>query len=510
MQSPRVGAVFRGRYLLEGLLGRGGMGSVWKARDRQLGRDVALKFMAGRLEGSRIARKRFDREAKLTAKLRSRHVVRVLDHGVEGSTPFIAMELLEGEDLAARIQRKGPLPLDEATRLVSDICRGLRRAHEAGLVHRDLKPANVFVTRDETGTEVVKILDFGVVKTISATFEASVATESGAIVGSVHYASPEQAEGQRDLDARSDVWSVAALAFRLITGQLPFGGEALGAVVMAICSRPVPRVSDVAPHLPRALDAVFLRAFERDRDRRFQTALEFADAFLEATGVAEVAPLSRPLGRTSHLDTFEDAPTRMADAQSTRVVDLTAAASATRDVADAPPPPPALASEADATRRMDVPAGLSATADPVATSSPAGGTLRPTASRRTVLLVAASIAAVLAIAIMTAGIGDEPRPRAVDHGQDDGADQARADGADRAAAVAAPPASVEAAGDRTVDPPPTTAVDEAAPAISASAAAEPSAADGTARPPRRSSPSRCKDAKGRVVPCGAMYSPERP
>ncbi len=542
MQSPKVGAVFRGRYVLEDCLGRGGMGSVWRARDRSLGRPVALKFMHGRLESSRIARKRFEREAQLTAKLQSRHVVRVLDHGIDESTPYIVMELLTGEDLSERLQRKGPLDLEEATRIIGEVCRGLRRAHEAGLVHRDLKPANVFCSTDEHGQEVVKILDFGVVKTMASTFEASVATETGAIVGSVQYASPEQAQGERDLDARSDVWSVAALAFRLITGKLPFPGDALGAVVLAICSRPLPLVSNAASHLPRDLDAVFLRAFDRDKDRRFQTALDFADAFFAAAlGIPpeDAAPRSvavpslfaettpAPVG--GHLDAFDESGTRVTTPGSTRIVDLTA--EALRSVRIEEPGPPAL--EEGPTQRTEVPAAALAPAltrvmdppPPVLAPEPAsrrtlaietelattGGAVdagpRSIAPlhrdpRRIALIAAAAAAAVLTTVLLASLVVSEPADeRSLAHEGSPPSEARTGAATSSAPAVAAPGPTAQPEGDG--------AVGASAPSASSASAATPAASSGAPRAPRKPAP-RCKDKQGRYVPCDPMYTPLLP
>ncbi len=414
MQRLTSGQVFRGRYVLEVMLGRGGMGSVWRARDRSLGRDVTLKFMAARLEGSAIARKRFEREAHATARLQSRHVVRVHDHGVEEATPFIVMELLEGEDLAARILRVGRLPVEDATRVVLEVCRGLRAAHEAGLVHRDLKPANIFLARQADGTEIAKILDFGVVKATASTFEASVVTESGAIVGSVQYASPEQAEGHRDLDARSDLWSVTAVAFRMLTGRLPFPGEALGAVVLAICSRPLPRATEVAPELPPALDSFFARGFERDRAARFQSAMELADALATAAGGVDL----RSVEPSREGDGDPAAVTRIVDlaGDATRLMMIGGVAAAARNAAqvDVAGSTEEVAEEEYApTRLIEPPSELGTTTGVSAVASTAVGRVRAAAPPWLPLVGLVALAAAIAAGVggwIAGGGGRAPLP----------------------------------------------------------------------------------------------------
>lgn len=272
--SPARGTVIAGKYLLEGVLGRGGMGNVWAAHHLQLEALVAVKLIHAAYARDPEARARFEREARAAARLRSQHVVQVHDHGIDGDSPFMVMELLEGEDLHARLRDKGRLSLPAASAILTQMAKGLSCAHGAGVVHRDLKPANIFLARVD-GEEVVKILDFGVAKSTSE----SACTTVGALVGSPEYMSPEQASGSSDVGPRSDLWSLAAILFRAVTGAKPFGGTALGEVITKICRAPIPRVSDVAPDLPRELDAFFARAFDRNPNGRFGSAREMAAAF---------------------------------------------------------------------------------------------------------------------------------------------------------------------------------------------------------------------------------------
>jgi eukaryotic-like serine/threonine-protein kinase len=270
------GLVIGGKYRLERPLASGGMGSLWVARHTQLGALVAMKFMEATSTTSPIARARFEREARSAASLRSPHVVTVQDYGLDGDAPFIVMELLQGEDLRKRLNREKRVPLEALSRILAQTARGLRVAHDAKLVHRDLKPANVFLARiDEE--EVVKLLDFGIAKELTPAVGET--TKTGELMGSPHYMSPEQVRALKDIDHRSDLWSLSVIVFRAATGRLPFNGEVIGEVIGQILADPVPRATVVAPDLPPALDAFFDRGFSRDREQRFQSAREMAEAF---------------------------------------------------------------------------------------------------------------------------------------------------------------------------------------------------------------------------------------
>ncbi len=299
MPPIHEGKIVAGKYRLERTLARGGMGSVWMARHLQLDMLVAIKFMDATAMDSSEARARFEREAKAAAQLQSPHVVHVHDYGMVGPTPYIVMELLQGEDLGARLRREKRLSIMEVSRILTQVGRALKKAHEAGLIHRDLKPANIFIARTDDDEEVVKVLDFGVVKRYG--HAATETTQTGIVVGSVHYMSPEQARGSRDLDIRSDVWSLGVLAFRAIVGQHPFPGEQVGDVIVKVCSDPIPKPSDLAPDLGAEVDAFFARALARNPLDRFQSARDFANelallagtAPMMATGIWPLAPAAR-------------------------------------------------------------------------------------------------------------------------------------------------------------------------------------------------------------------------
>ncbi|WP_437982259.1 protein kinase domain-containing protein [Sorangium sp. So ce117] len=279
MLSLEAGSVVGGKYRLERPLAGGAMGFLWVARHLQLDVEVALKFMMPQHADSPVARARFEREAKASAQLRTPNVVHVYDYGLEGDTPYLAMELLEGEDLAAYLARHGRLEPEELVGIVSQVSKALRRAHEVGLIHRDLKPANIFLARQ--GEEVVKILDFGVAKTIGTGLAAD-ATKTGTLIGSPHYMSPEQVRRSKTIDFRSDLWSLGVIIFQCLTGQLPFPGEELGDVLVEICTGDIPVASQLAPALWPELDRFLERALKREPAERFQSASELARAFAAA------------------------------------------------------------------------------------------------------------------------------------------------------------------------------------------------------------------------------------
>src|SRR5262245_53017539 len=190
------------------------MGSVWEGVHTTLNTRVAVKFIDAQHAGSTEARNRFENEARAAAKLRSKHVVEVYDHGVtEDGRPFIVMEFLQGEPLDKRLDRVGRMPAKETARIILQVCRALAKAHGAGIVHRDMKPENVFlVWDDEDGADVAKVVDFGIAKFTDKQMGPSSATRTGSVLGTPYYMSPEQARGLRSVDYRSDLWSVAVIA----------------------------------------------------------------------------------------------------------------------------------------------------------------------------------------------------------------------------------------------------------------------------------------------------------
>jgi serine/threonine-protein kinase len=275
------GAVIGGKYRLMRPLGSGSMGSIWAAWQAGIERAVAIKVMSPELLASPLARTRFEREMAATGRLRTPHVVQLYDHGLEGDAPYLVMELLEGEDLGERLKRTGRLPLDEAARIGAQIAAALRSAHEAGIVHRDLKPANVFLAKQD-GAEIVKVIDFGIARFMNqGDGPGGASTRTGNAVGSPHYMSPEQAQGLKTVDHRSDLWSFGVILFRAVTGQLPFPGKDILAVIQRLWSEEAPAPSTVAADLGPSVDRFFARALARDPNARFQSADELSLAFAE-------------------------------------------------------------------------------------------------------------------------------------------------------------------------------------------------------------------------------------
>jgi len=280
MRRPlRERVVIAGKYRLDRELARGGMGSVWVARHLQLDVPVAIKFMEIAVPSPTEALKRFKREAQSAAQIRSPHVVQILDHGVDRDVPYIVMELLEGEHLGDRLRRVRRLSLAASADIAVQVAKALRRAHEAGIIHRDLKPANIFLARIDED-EIVKVLDFGIAKAARGDGPDDV-TKTGVVMGSPNYMSPEQARGIKTVDHRSDLWSLGVILFRAITGEMAFKGESDVDVILKICADPIPLPSEVAPDLPRELDAFFERALARDPAKRFQSAREMAAALVD-------------------------------------------------------------------------------------------------------------------------------------------------------------------------------------------------------------------------------------
>jgi serine/threonine protein kinase len=265
------------------------MGAVWEGTHTSLGTRVAVKFIDAEYAESPEARSRFENEARAAAKLRSKHVVEVYDHGVsDDARPFIVMEYLHGEPLDKRLDRVGRLPAKETALIILQVCRALTRAHAAGVVHRDLKPENVFlVWDDEESADVAKVVDFGIAKFTDASLGASSSsTRTGSVLGTPHYMSPEQARGLRNVDYRSDLWSVAVIAYRCIVGALPFDGEAVGDLLVKLCTAPIPVPSQLVPGIPPGFDAWLSKALNREPAERFASAAQLADSLAAVCGLS--------------------------------------------------------------------------------------------------------------------------------------------------------------------------------------------------------------------------------
>ncbi|MBL8942578.1 MAG: protein kinase [Myxococcales bacterium] len=286
-----------GRYRLLHCIGRGGMGAVWAAEHVGLGTTVAVKLIHPSHATDERARDRFGREARAAASLRSPHVVQIFDHGVHDGTPYIAMELLDGQSLGQRLAERGRMTPDEVLGIIVQVCRAAALAHGAGVIHRDLKPDNVFLVAGESvaaesivgesislpqgeggGGEtagLVKVLDFGIAKQLAET-AIGPSTGIGRVLGTPYYMSPEQLVDAGTADHRADLWSIAVIAYECLVGRRPFEGHSLPELAVAVLTTSPPIPSHHAD-VPAGFDAWFARATARDPDARFPTAQALAD-----------------------------------------------------------------------------------------------------------------------------------------------------------------------------------------------------------------------------------------
>jgi len=264
-----------GPYRIMGVLGEGGMGAVYRARDTRLGRDVAVKVLTAVTLSDKERLLRFEQEARATGMLNHPNLLTIFDVGHAGPTPFLVSELLEGETLRDRLER-GAIPPRKTVEIASQIAAGLAAAHEKGVVHRDLKPENIFLTREGR----VKILDFGIAKLSPTrgadgpTFQMA-ATEPGMVLGTVGYMSPEQVRGE-PVDQRSDIFSLGAILYEMLTGARAFKRASSIETLSAILKEDPPDIMESHPNVPQPLEKLVQRCLDKDRDHRFQTARDLA------------------------------------------------------------------------------------------------------------------------------------------------------------------------------------------------------------------------------------------
>lgn len=251
------------------------MGSVWLAQDLSLKAEVAIKLIDPEQAESPESLARFQREAQAAAAIRSTHVVQTLDYGIDGSRAYIAMELLKGESLGARLDRLDRLSPRDTAHILGQVARALAIAHKQGIVHRDLKPDNIFIAREEED-EVTKVLDFGIARKTTMDQSDGVKTRTGALLGTPFYMSPEQATGQ-DVDHLTDVWAFGVIAFECLTGERAFTGESLGRLFHLVCIAEPP-IPSQRGSVPLGFDEWFACATARDKARRYQSIRQAADA----------------------------------------------------------------------------------------------------------------------------------------------------------------------------------------------------------------------------------------
>lgn len=393
-QILTIGGDFAG-YEIEALLGRGGMGEVYKAEHPRLGNKVALKLLAPELAEEGLFRERFVRESRLAASLNHPNVIPIFDAGEEQGLLYIAMRYVEGPDLKGRIERDGPLSLERALSIIGQVGSALDCGHARALIHRDVKPGNILLEGGTNGADPHAYLsDFGVAK---HTLSRSGLTSTGQLVGTIDYIAPEQIEG-KPLDGRADVYSLACVFFETLTGVPPFDRDSNVAMMYAHLLEPPPSLSERRPDVPQALDDVIAKALAKDPAERYQTCESLMTALREgsslpamaaptvAAGAAPVAPAAPPTVRAAAAPTEAAAP----PARGASPAPMTTAP----PLAGGPPAaPPAFT--------------------PAEPEAAAGGGRRRGRKRLVALavLIVAAIVAATAAGMTLVGGGDDPGPR---------------------------------------------------------------------------------------------------
>ena len=282
----RPGDVLADKYRVERVLGTGGMGFVVAARNINLGKLVALKMMLPAALAMPRAVERFEREARAAVQLKSEHIAEVLDIGrLPTGEPYIVMELLDGSDFEGLLQRDRWLQVDDAVDYLLQACEAVAEAHALGVVHRDLKPKNLFLSHRLDGTPIVKVLDFGISKWTTPDSDSHSLTRTSDVFGSPNYMSPEQIRSVKDVDGRTDIWSLGVILFELLTGRVPFLAESLPQLCALVLEQAPPSVASLRADVPPGLVAVVARCLEKSSERRFQTVREL---------VAALEPFGRP------------------------------------------------------------------------------------------------------------------------------------------------------------------------------------------------------------------------
>jgi serine/threonine-protein kinase len=288
------GEVIADKYVVKGVIGRGGVGVVLAADHKTLDCPVALKFLRPEIAHEPETVQRFLREARAAARLRSEHVARVMDaDSTEDGTAYLVMELLEGRDFAAIVKEEGRLPVETAVGYMLQACEAVAEAHSVGIVHRDLKSANLFLTRRSDGTPLVKVLDFGLSKVDKTPSQVTLTTNDH-VMGSPHFMSPEQMRSSREVDARSDIWSLGVILYTLLAGRVPFEGVYLTEVCAAVLSGSAPALVSLRADVPRELAAAVERCLRLEPGERFQTVAALVAALSPFGGAGGVAAGTAP------------------------------------------------------------------------------------------------------------------------------------------------------------------------------------------------------------------------
>ncbi|HEX9296415.1 MAG TPA: protein kinase [Polyangiaceae bacterium] len=293
-----VGDALAGKYKVERMLGKGGMGYVVAARHMQLEQPVAIKILIPELCENEEAVARFLREARASVRIQSEHVARVLDVGtLDDGAPYMVMEFLEGRDLARELEDRERLPVSEAVDYLLQACEALAEAHALGIIHRDLKPANLFRTRRSDGSALIKVLDFGISKAIAVDAQPAIVTltNTQGLIGSPFYMSPEQVRRPKTVDRRSDIWSLGIILHEFLSGAPPFVSDTPMSILAAVVTDTPPDLRTIRSDVPEGLQGVILRCLDKEAHRRFKDVVELATAlkpYAPLTGAAAVARIS--------------------------------------------------------------------------------------------------------------------------------------------------------------------------------------------------------------------------
>jgi serine/threonine protein kinase len=286
--SRLIGKSLAGKYRIEEHLGSGGMCEVYRAINSAMGKQVAVKVLKPALAADRTIARRFEQEARAASLIHHPHAINVMDYGIaDGNTPFIVMEFVQGMTVGELLRKEGALPVERAANILRQVCGALDAAHSVGVVHRDIKPDNIMIAEYE-GSDWVEVLDFGVAKVQEDVNRLGNLTGANIIVGTPRYMSPEQCE-EKPVDARSDIYSLAVVLYEMLSGEAPFKGDSSTRLLVAHAHEPPEPLRNKRPDLSPELEAVVMRALEKDPARRPQSAGEFAGEFAEAAGLGQPA-----------------------------------------------------------------------------------------------------------------------------------------------------------------------------------------------------------------------------
>ena len=407
MESFEPGREILGKYRVEGVIGRGGMGVVLRAAHVELDTHVAIKVLSSATSADVAAR--FLREAKAASKLRSEFVARVTDYGrLDDGQPCMVMELLDGEDYGAILER-GPLPIVDAVDAIVQAAAALAEAHAAGIVHRDIKPSNLFRTVRPDGSHCAKVLDFGISKLLAQAADQAL-TDTGHVLGTPLYMSPEQVRSPKEIDARTDVWSLGGVLYEMLAGQPPFHADTLGVVFARILETAPRPLAEHRPDVPAALAEIVHRCLEKDRERRVASMRELASLLVpfasgEGAVAARRAGIVAAPGITATPRIDEPARTSLpegalASPDTSALAETLDAAAIDADRTGHPRPVPAATRASVPEVRSDARAAAAGAGAPAAATSPARSRLS--------ILLAAGIAAAVAIVAVLGTQGDRP------------------------------------------------------------------------------------------------------